>query len=76
MIVNKDVKPNRKIYYLGALVIEILGKKESPEVGYLDLYFELCEVEQVSIDVFSLTLDWLFILGILDINHGKIKKCF
>jgi len=76
MIVNKDTNPERKLYYLGALVIEILF--DSPEVDqdYLVVYRRLQEKENVSHAVFSLTLDWLYILGVIDSNAGRITRCF
>lgn len=76
MIINKDIHPERKIYYLGASVIDMLRVSTSPEIKYLDLYHRLNIVKPISIEAFSMTLDWLFILGVIDVQQGGIKKCF
>jgi len=76
MIIEKDIHPERKVYYLGALVLEIL--KESPEKApdFLYVYQKINERQKVSMKLFILTLDWLFLLGAIDTKKGCIEKCF
>lgn len=76
MIVNKDIHPKRKIYYLGALVIDLLKQSQKEDEDFLTVYNELNSIESVSIEMFSLTLDWLYVLGVIDGVNGTIKKCF
>lgn len=76
MIVNKDIHPERKIYYLGALVIDLLKQLPSDEIDFFTAYQKLNDVEKVSMEIFSLTLDWLYVLGVIDGKNGYIKKCF
>lgn len=76
MIVNKDIHPKRKIYYLGAVVIDLLKQQSSDEIDYFTAYQQLNDVEKVSMEIFSLTLDWLYMLGVIDGYKGSIKKCF
>lgn len=76
MIVSKDINPEREVYYLGAKVIEIIASK-SDEVDFLDLYQKIRTQENVSMDLYSLTLSWLYIVGALENSEeGKIRKCF
>ena len=40
-------------------------------------FFELFQVkEKITMNLFLLILDWLFVLGLIDNKNGVIKKCF
>jgi len=77
MIVSKDVNPERDFYYLGAKVIEVLSSEEDEIVDYFDIFQKINSSEQVSINLYSLTLDWLYLIGVIDNSEkGNIRKCF
>lgn len=77
MIVSRDINPERDFYYLGAKIIEILLTLETKKADFFYVFELLNESEKVSINLFSLTLDWLFLLGAIDkLNKGKIIRCF
>lgn len=77
MIVSKDTNPERDLYYLGARVIEILNYSDTNEFDYVDLYCILKSNLQTTSNLYALTLDWLFIIGAIELsNEGNIKKCF
>jgi hypothetical protein len=77
MIVNKNINPERDLYYLGGKVIEVLSVSKSKEFDYFDLFMDVNKTNKVSINLYSLVLDWLFILGVVQkSNNGMIKKCF
>lgn len=76
MIVDKDTHPENKIYYWGALVIELLQELTSADIDYLSLYKVVKRKYGISMELFALTLDWLFLLGAIDRSNGGIKKCF
>jgi hypothetical protein len=76
MIIGKDVHPERKIYYWGAVVIDCIRQYENVDITYFSLYEELKTTNDISINIYSLTLDWLFLLGVIDGDNGIIKKCF
>ena len=77
MIVSKDINPVRDVYYLGAKVIEILSTERNNEVNFLDVYEKLIIEEKISINLYSLTLDWLYLVGAIDgYQQGNILKCF
>jgi hypothetical protein len=77
MIVSKHIHPERDLYYLGAKTIEILNSSGKDEWDYFDLFSDLNRQQKVSINLFSLVLDWLFILQVVQkSNNGEIKKCF
>jgi len=77
MIVDKNINPERDLYYLGGKLIEALSQKRKNEIDYLELYRLFNKKENVSINLYSLTLDWLFVSGVITKGEtGKIKKCF
>lgn len=77
MIINKHINPERDLYYLGGKLIEILGDSNPINIDYIDLYNELNNEHHISINLFSLVLDWLFILGVIKKGKkGGIVKCF
>ena len=77
MIVNKNINPERDLYYLGGKVIEVLNGSKQAQFDYFELYILLNKTNKVSLNLFSLALDWLFILGVIKKgNKGVIEKCF
>jgi len=76
MIVNQDIHPQRDLYYLGAIVLKLLGKSEDLICDYLEIYQSLNKHYSVSLNAYSLALDWLFLIGAIDSDNGGIKKCF
>jgi hypothetical protein len=77
MIVDNNVNPERDLYYLGGILIDVLSTKKKKEIDYMELYQLFNKKQEVTINLYSLTLDWLFILGLINKGeNGKIKKCF
>lgn len=77
MIVNKNINPERDLYYLGGKVIEVLNSYTKNEIDYFDLFILVNKSNKVSLNLYSLVLDWLFILGVIKKgNKGLIIKCF
>lgn len=77
MIVNKNINPERDLYYLGGKVIEILDNSNNAKFDYFELYSNLNKNHNISINLFTLVLDWLFILGAVKKDKkGLLEKCF
>jgi CRISPR/Cas system-associated endonuclease Cas3-HD len=77
MILGKDTNPSKHIYFLGAKVLDILKNDLQKEINILDTFQKLNTEEKVSMNLFTLTLDWLYILGSVKKNkNGKLEKCF
>lgn len=77
MIVDKTTNPERNLYYLGGVLIDVFIKKKKDEIDYLELYKLFNQQQNITINLYSLTLDWLFILGLVTKGeNGRIKKCF
>lgn len=76
MILNKDVRPDRKIYYIGSLIIEKLMDDPGQSIDHLSIYEGLRKEENITSEIFFLTLDWLFLLGAIKLEEGVVSKCF
>lgn len=76
MIVSRDTSPERDVYYLGARIIEIISV-ETESIDFFDVYKKINASDDVSMNLYALTLDWLFIVGVIDNSeNGNLKKCF
>ena len=77
MIVSKNTHPERDLYYLGAKTIEVMDLSGKDEWDYFELLSDLNLRQKISVNLFSLVLDWLFILQVIQkSNNGRIKRCF
>ena len=65
MILGKDIHPERKIYYIGALVLKTLKLVSQKHIDFFHIYHEVNETQKVSMRLFILALDWLFLLGVI-----------
>ncbi|BCL71333.1 ABC-three component system middle component 6 [Vibrio maritimus] len=74
MIINPNKHPQRQLYYLGAKTLGIL-KKHGGNSDFFEAYQELKEEEDISVMLFILTLDWLYLLGAIKSEDGWIKLC-
>ena len=58
-----------------AFVLDLAGVIN--EIDYFDLFLSVNKSNKVSLNLYSLVLDWLFILGVIKKgNKGLIIKCF
>lgn len=77
MIISNDIKPDRDLYFLGGKVIQILIASEESEIDYFDLFQKMSSHGDITISLYTLTLDWLFIIGVIEnAANGRIRKCF
>lgn len=75
MIINIDRDPIYSLYYLGGITISILSSNFplSLEKLFMELKKEI--KEEIHIDFFYYTLDWLFLMSIIYVDNGRIVLC-
>lgn len=77
MIISKHINPERDLYYLGAKTIGIIDSLDESEIDFFTVFSEFNKNEKVSINLFILTLDWLYMIGAINMTEENlIKKCF
>lgn len=72
MIINMERDPALSLYYLGAVIIEILS--ENPFFLLDDLYDEVkTKINQnIHIDFYYYALDWLFIQSLIELQERRV----
>lgn len=75
MLLPDNIHPEQSIYYNGAFVLQTLHKQRIMDL--LDLYMETQKLRQMTMPVFVLCLDWLYLLDIISLNEqGGVELCF
>lgn len=72
LIVNCNREPQYSLFYLGAKILKICCDKQSPiPIDYI--YKGLVvEIQNLGLDYFYLTLDWLFLIGKVALADGGV----
>jgi ABC-three component (ABC-3C) system Middle Component 6 len=77
MIISSDIKPDRDLYFLGSKVIEVLIDFDEKKVDYFELFQKINLELEISLNLYILVLDWLFIIGVIkNAENRLIEKCF
>ena len=77
MIVSSDINPDRDLYFLGSKVIEVLIDSNDKKVDYFELFQKVNSEIEISLNLYTLVLDWLFIIGVIkNAENRLIEKCF
>lgn len=77
MIASGYIHPERSLYYLGAKLIEVLNEHDGELFDYFEAFQQLRAKTPITISLYTLTLDWMFLLGLIsNSDDGLLKKCF
>lgn len=74
MLVPDNVHPDETIYYNGSIVLKVLQQYKA--IDFLELYVKASQERKISISVFILCLDWLYLINLIAIgDDGKVSLC-
>jgi hypothetical protein len=74
MLLPTDVNPKECIYYNGAVVLEELER--SPGLLIMDLYGKLSASTGMTLSLFFLCLDWLYLIDAAVVDErGIVVRC-
>ncbi|WP_339426119.1 ABC-three component system middle component 6 [Photorhabdus heterorhabditis] len=74
MLLPKDIHPTNSLYFNGAYVLQAV--RQCKEVSMMDLFVESRKLRDISMPIFVLTLDWLFLADLVSYNDsGNIVSC-
>lgn len=76
MILNQDIKPEKQAYYLGSRILSVLKEESSEVIALLDLFEAINRNEKVSYHAFSMAMNWLYLIGAVDMRERLLVKCF
>lgn len=74
MLLPESIHPKESIYYNGAFVLESL--QEHRRMDIVDLFIASRERQEMSMPVFTLCLDWLYLINAIILNdQGAVELC-
>lgn len=74
MLVPDNIHPEQTIYFNGAFVLKAI--QENRAMDMLDLFIQAKADREMSMPVFVLCLDWLFLLNLVTLNeNGQVELC-
>jgi hypothetical protein len=74
MLLPDNVHPEQCLYFNGAFVLKAIQAKSPQDL--LELFISAKDLQEMTMPVFVLCLDWLYLLNVVDIrNDGKIEIC-
>ncbi len=74
MLLPDNIHPEDSVYYNGVFVLQVIQK--NPSLDLLDLYQNTKQLKKMSMPIFMLCLDWLFLLDLLTLDdQGRIELC-
>lgn len=75
MLLPDNIHPTTSLYYVGSHIIQALRTIDRP--GMLELFAETRRSCHVSMPIFVLSIDWLFLADLVTLDdEGKIVPCF
>jgi hypothetical protein len=73
MLIPDNIHPEQTIYYNASFVLKIL--QEYFMLDLIELYIKTKSERNMSMPVFVLCLDWLFLLDLIKLNENKVEIC-
>lgn len=74
MLLPDNIQPELSIYYNGALVLKELQDNAAKLI--IDLYQSVKEKYDMPFPIFTLSLDWLYLIDVAKSNEkGEIELC-
>ncbi|TGN11611.1 ABC-three component system middle component 6 [Leptospira bandrabouensis] len=74
MLIPNNIHPEHCIYFTGSIVLEVILEGQLDDL--IDLYSKVNSRKEMSFSVFVLSLDWLFLLNIAEIQlDGRVRLC-
>ena len=74
MLLPDNIHPEHTVYYNGAFVLQSLQKNTSCTL--LELYLHTKNQHEISMPLFVLCLDWLYLLNLVSLSkEGRFELC-
>lgn len=74
MLLPDNIHPENSLYFTGSVVLSTVRQGDSWDL--LELYSRVKAINEITMPIFILSLDWLFLLNAIKINdNGQIIPC-
>jgi hypothetical protein len=74
MILNKDINPKYSLYHVGSYILETLIKMDK-KGSFSILYNAVYSKNKTTVNLFSLALDWLYIIDAISLDNKGVIRC-
>ncbi|EMX0192993.1 hypothetical protein AAFX88_006004 [Bacillus cereus] len=74
MLLPRDIDPELSIYYNGSIILQQLVNEN--DIDIIKLYKKVKNVNEMSLSIYMLSLDWLFLSDIAIVTEsGEVRLC-
>lgn len=74
MLLPDNIHPENSLYFTGSVVLSAVQQEDSWDL--LELYSRVKAIKEITMPIFILALDWLFLLNAIEINdNDQIVPC-
>ncbi|MCI5165139.1 MAG: hypothetical protein D3903_03350 [Candidatus Electrothrix sp. GM3_4] len=74
MLIPDNIHPEQTIYFNGAFVLKTIQKHQT--IDMLELYVQTRSEQNMTMPVFVLCVDWLYLLNLVTLNDkGMVELC-
>ncbi|MDC9723386.1 MAG: hypothetical protein PSN34_11550 [Urechidicola sp.] len=74
MILNKDINPEYSLYHVGSHILETLIEMDKKS-SFSDLYNSVYSKNKTTVNLFSLALDWLYVIDAIFLDEKGSIRC-
>jgi len=69
-MITIDTDPIANPIYLGGIILKFFLSSDSRKAAISDLYNYVNSVVEISFDIYLITLDWLYVIGLIEMDDG------
>ena len=74
MLLPDSIHPKHSVYYTGVIVLQTLHRCGT--MSFIDLFVETKKSNDMSFRLFTITLDWLYLINAAVLNDkGEVALC-
>jgi hypothetical protein len=74
MLIPDNIHPEQTVYYNGAFVLKAIQEYRMMDI--IDLYIQTKSLKDMSMPVFLLCIDWLYLLEMITLDtQGQVILC-
>lgn len=69
-MITIDTDPIANPIYLGGVILRFFQCSDSRKIAISSLYNHVNNVVEISFDLYLITLDWLYVIGLIEMDEG------
>lgn len=73
MIINYERDPEKSLYFIGSIILQYLKQVKCDNIDVLYNKVKEDLKSELHIDLFYYSIDWLFLLSVIEIDGSTIK---